>query len=198
MLQAPRSGYYRWLHKPLSDRALEDQRLLGLIRASYTASGGVYGSPRIFLDLREVGEICGRNRVARIMRKNGKLIGVNWNINSVIGTTSTTCPVTRPGSSSSTVSTKRRGHWAMYLPSRLGESAAGRSVLNPSMEISSTILVSSSNTKTASASMLFAGTSPDASARQVILCWVPKARHLCPVVAASSGPIHGRLLDNAR
>lgn len=70
MLQAPRSGYYKWLHKPLSDRAMDDQRLLGLIRASYTASGGVYGSPRIFLDLREVGETCGKNRVARIMREN--------------------------------------------------------------------------------------------------------------------------------
>jgi len=44
--------------------------LLGLIRASYTASGGVYGAPRIFLDLRETGETCGRNRVARIMRVN--------------------------------------------------------------------------------------------------------------------------------
>ena len=70
MLQAPRSGYYKWLHKPLSDRAIDDQRLLGMIRASYTASGGVYGAPRIFLDLREVGETCGRNRVARIMREN--------------------------------------------------------------------------------------------------------------------------------
>ncbi|MHC4374083.1 MAG: IS3 family transposase [Planctomycetota bacterium] len=70
MLQAPRSGYYKWLHKPLSDRAIDDQRLLGMIRASYTASGGVYGSPRIFLDLREVGETCGRNRVARLMREN--------------------------------------------------------------------------------------------------------------------------------
>lgn len=41
-----------------------------LIRASYAASSGVYGSPRIFLDLREVGETCGRPRVARIMRAN--------------------------------------------------------------------------------------------------------------------------------
>jgi putative transposase len=36
------------LRKPLSDRAVEDQRLLGLIRASYTASHGVYVAPRIF------------------------------------------------------------------------------------------------------------------------------------------------------
>jgi len=47
LLDVSRSGFYEWLRKPLSDRALEDQRLLGLIRASYTASHGVYiGLPR--------------------------------------------------------------------------------------------------------------------------------------------------------
>jgi putative transposase len=70
VLRVTRSGFYAWLHKPLSDRAIEDQRLLELIRASYAASYGVYGSPRVFLDLREVGETCGENRVARIMRAN--------------------------------------------------------------------------------------------------------------------------------
>jgi putative transposase len=69
VLQVPRSGFYAWLHKPFSDRALEDQRLLTLIRDSYAASGGVYGSPRVFLDLREAGECCGKHRVARIMRE---------------------------------------------------------------------------------------------------------------------------------
>jgi len=68
MLEVARSGFYQWLHKPLSDRAIEDQRLLALIKDSYDASGGVYGSPRVFLDLREAGEICGRRRVARIMK----------------------------------------------------------------------------------------------------------------------------------
>lgn len=70
VLRVARSGFYAWLHKPLSDRAIDDQRLLGLIRASYAASSGVYGAPRIFLDLREVGERCGKNRVARLMRIN--------------------------------------------------------------------------------------------------------------------------------
>lgn len=70
VLKVSRSGFYQWLHKPLSDRAIEDRRLLGLIRASYAASGGVYGAPRVFLDLREAGERCGKNRVARIMRIN--------------------------------------------------------------------------------------------------------------------------------
>ena len=68
MLEVARSGYYAWVHKPLSDRAVEDQRLLTLIRYSHQASGKIYGSPRIFLDLREVGERCGKHRVARLMR----------------------------------------------------------------------------------------------------------------------------------
>ena len=70
LLGVSRSGFYEWLRKPLSNRALEDQRLLSLIRASYTASHGVYGAPRIFLDLREAGETCSKHRVARIMRVN--------------------------------------------------------------------------------------------------------------------------------
>ncbi len=68
VLRLTRSGFYAWLHRPLSNRAVEDQRLLGLIRASYAASHGVYGSPRVFLHLRETGERCGKHRVARIMR----------------------------------------------------------------------------------------------------------------------------------
>ena len=70
VLRASRAGYYQWLHQPLSQRAIEDQRLLGLIRDSYTASSGVYGSLRVFGDLREAGETCGKHRVARIMREN--------------------------------------------------------------------------------------------------------------------------------
>lgn len=55
----------------MSDRALEDARLLRLIRASFTASHGIYGAPRVFLDLRERGEACSKHRVARLMRENG-------------------------------------------------------------------------------------------------------------------------------
>lgn len=65
------SGYYAWLKKPVSDRAKEDARLLRLIRASFKASQGVYGAPRVFLDLREAGETCSKHRVARLMRENG-------------------------------------------------------------------------------------------------------------------------------
>jgi len=70
VLRVHRSGYYAWLKKPLSERAIEDARLLVLIKQSFEASGAAYGSPRVFLDLREWGESCGKERVARIMRTN--------------------------------------------------------------------------------------------------------------------------------
>src|SRR5579883_2731018 len=69
-LGVTRSGFYEWLHDPISNRAREDARLLRLIRASFKASQGIYGSPRVFLDLREAGETCSRHRVARLMRVN--------------------------------------------------------------------------------------------------------------------------------
>src|SRR4029079_6988078 len=69
VLGVAQSGYYDWLKQPLSNRAQEDARLLRLIRASFTASQGIYGAPRVFLDLREAGETCSTHRVARLMRQ---------------------------------------------------------------------------------------------------------------------------------
>ncbi|HVG84237.1 MAG TPA: IS3 family transposase [Vicinamibacterales bacterium] len=63
------SGYYEWLQQPLSNRAQEDAPLMRLIRASFVASHGIYGAPRVFLDLREAGETCRKHRVARLMRE---------------------------------------------------------------------------------------------------------------------------------
>ncbi len=70
VLDVAPSGYYAWLKQPLSNRAKEDARLLRLIRASFIASQGIYGAPRVFLDLREAGETCSKHRVARLMREN--------------------------------------------------------------------------------------------------------------------------------
>jgi len=64
------SGYYEWLQQPISNRAQEDARLLRRIRASFKASQGIYGAPRVLLDLREVGETCSKHRVARRARQN--------------------------------------------------------------------------------------------------------------------------------
>ncbi len=70
VLRVRQGGFYQWLHTPLSDRAIEDQRLLAAIRDSYAASGGVYGARRVFGDLREAGETCGKHRVEKIMRQH--------------------------------------------------------------------------------------------------------------------------------
>lgn len=68
VLKVHRSGYYAWKIKPLSDRAKEDRVLLVGIKQSFEQSHGIYGSPRIYRDLREAGFICSENRVAKIMR----------------------------------------------------------------------------------------------------------------------------------
>jgi putative transposase len=69
VLDVAPGGYYEWLLQPISDRGQEDARLLRLIRASFTASHGIYGAPRVFLDLREAGETCSKHRVSRLMRE---------------------------------------------------------------------------------------------------------------------------------
>jgi len=71
VLKIARAGYYAWLHEPESSRTIEDKRLLQLIRSSYDASYGIYGYRRITLDLKELGEGCGPNRVLKIMKNNG-------------------------------------------------------------------------------------------------------------------------------
>lgn len=65
------SGYYAWKSQPLSNRAKEDRRLAGHIKQSWLESGGVYGYRKITLDLRDLGETCGKDRVYRIMKAEG-------------------------------------------------------------------------------------------------------------------------------
>jgi putative transposase len=70
LLGVSTSGFYAWLKDPVSNRAEDNARLLRLIRASFAASHGIYGAPRVFLDLREAGETCSKHRVARLMHEN--------------------------------------------------------------------------------------------------------------------------------
>jgi putative transposase len=63
-----RSGFYAWCRKPLSRRARQDVRQTGLIKQFWVESGGVYGYRKIYDDMQEVGEICGKHRVYRLMR----------------------------------------------------------------------------------------------------------------------------------
>ena len=71
MMKVHRSGYYAWIAQPKSLRQKDDERLLGLIKQFWLESGCVYGYRKIHLDLREHGETCGPNRVARLMKQAG-------------------------------------------------------------------------------------------------------------------------------
>jgi putative transposase len=63
-----RGGYYAWCKRPISQRELANQELLGQIKHVYQASRQTYGSPRIHAALQRQGMVCGRNRVARLMQ----------------------------------------------------------------------------------------------------------------------------------
>ncbi len=69
VLEVSSSGYYDWVDRPESSRALENRRLVTRIRCFHKASNAVYGSPRIHEDLLESGEQVGVNRVARLMKQ---------------------------------------------------------------------------------------------------------------------------------
>ncbi len=72
VMQVHPSGYYAWKQAPLCDRAREDVRVSALISWSWKGSGRVYGYRKVGNDLRDMGERCGKHRVARLMRLAGQ------------------------------------------------------------------------------------------------------------------------------
>lgn len=70
VLGVHRSGLLRLAAATVGARKREDDRLLGLIKHSWLASG-VYGYRKVTVDLRESGETCSRHRVHRLMKGEG-------------------------------------------------------------------------------------------------------------------------------
>ena len=71
MLRVSRSGYYVWLRRPPSARALSNQRLLSEIRIIHAEAKQAYGSLKTWKTLRDRGILCGKHRVARLRRMDG-------------------------------------------------------------------------------------------------------------------------------
>ena len=72
LLGVSRSGYYHWVDRPPSAHARQDERLKNLVLAAWERSGRIYGSPRVWAELRaEHGIRCARKRVERLMREMG-------------------------------------------------------------------------------------------------------------------------------
>lgn len=65
------SGYYAWRARPESVRTKANLGLVVEIRAIHAETRRAYGSPRIYDELKAKGIVCGRHRVARLMRAEG-------------------------------------------------------------------------------------------------------------------------------
>jgi transposase InsO family protein len=71
VLEVSISGYYAWLHRPLSRRAQEEARLEVEIKAAHKRTRQTYGPERLQHDLQEHGIQAGVCRIKRIRKKLG-------------------------------------------------------------------------------------------------------------------------------
>jgi len=76
VLGASEAGYYAWLHRPPSARAVADTALLKRIRTVHASSREPYGAPRVHAELSADGQRHGRKRIARLMRE-ASLVGAS-------------------------------------------------------------------------------------------------------------------------
>lgn len=71
VLKVSRGGYYEWRRRPESARARANRELLAKIEGVHKESRELHGIDRIHGQLLADGERCSRNRVARLMSKEG-------------------------------------------------------------------------------------------------------------------------------
>ena len=69
VLKVTRSGFYAWLKRKPSRRAVRQRQLLARIRVAHAEHRELYGSPRVHRTLLSGGERVSRNTVARLMRQ---------------------------------------------------------------------------------------------------------------------------------
>ena len=69
VLKVTRSGFYAWLKRKPSRRALRQRQLLARIRVAHAEHRELYGSPRVHRTLLIDGERVSRNTVAKLMRQ---------------------------------------------------------------------------------------------------------------------------------
>jgi putative transposase len=70
VLEVSENGYYNWRKRGKSQRKRDDEQLTERIEDAYYQNRGLYGSPRIHVELQEQGLHCGRKRVARLMQEH--------------------------------------------------------------------------------------------------------------------------------
>ncbi|MGH7635097.1 MAG: IS3 family transposase [Gemmatimonadaceae bacterium] len=71
VLEVTSSGFYAYLQRPLSWRAVVDELLLAHVHIAFAESGATYGAPRVLQELHAAGLPTSQKRVARLMRQAG-------------------------------------------------------------------------------------------------------------------------------
>ena len=71
ILGVSRSGYYDYLKRGLSARALDNKKLVDQMKLIFEESHQTYGRPRLHAALKDQGFACSRPRVARLMKAHG-------------------------------------------------------------------------------------------------------------------------------
>jgi transposase InsO family protein len=69
VLGVSRGGYYEFIERKPSKRALENEVLVEEIKKTHKNSRGLYGSPRLHAELRKQGQKCSRKRVSKLMKQ---------------------------------------------------------------------------------------------------------------------------------
>jgi putative transposase len=70
-MQVSQGGYFAWCKRAMSNRQQANQSLTDSIRVVYKENRKVYGSPRIYHDLKSQGLRCSEKRIARLMQLAG-------------------------------------------------------------------------------------------------------------------------------
>ena len=71
LFEVSRAAYHQRRNAVPSSRQVRDDELTAKIRQIHDDSDGTYGSPRVTAELRRQGEVVGRRRVVRLMRRDG-------------------------------------------------------------------------------------------------------------------------------
>ena len=72
LLDVSSSGFYDWKKRLPSDRAIKNGEIKAKILNIFSGSRKTYGPPRIKAALERSGDLVGKDRVARLMKKGSK------------------------------------------------------------------------------------------------------------------------------
>jgi putative transposase len=71
ILDVSRNGYYDWVKRPPGKRKILAGQMRVLIRETFEEFAGVYGSPRVYEELKDKGVAVCENTVAKVMKQTG-------------------------------------------------------------------------------------------------------------------------------